>query len=151
MIAGATLIDEAQRRPQDRDLLLYPILFNYRHGFEAAMKWTIEMYGTSANIALGPDDMNHNLGDLWKKCRKLLLAAPTPDDDEPLRAVEQIVKDFHDLDKSALALRYSRTKSGKTILLPDSPIDLENVRQVMEAVNNFFQGADGFLSDRYPV
>lgn len=149
MIAGAALIDEAQRRPHERDLLLYPMLFNYRHGLEAAMKWTIEMYGSPANIGPDPDDMNHDLWALWNKCKAILLAAPASNGDEALRAVEQIVKDFHDLDGSAVALRYSRTKTGKTILLPNKPIDLENVQQVMEAVNNFFKGADGFLSDRY--
>jgi hypothetical protein len=42
MMAGAALIDEAERRLTDRDVLVYPILFNYRHGLEVAMKWTIE-------------------------------------------------------------------------------------------------------------
>jgi hypothetical protein len=31
MTAGAALIDEAERRLQDRNVLVYPILFNYRH------------------------------------------------------------------------------------------------------------------------
>src|SRR5262245_35639735 len=63
MTAGAALIDETERRPSDRDLLIYPILFNYRHGLEAAMKWTIEQYGLFfANIVLEPNDRNH---DLW--------------------------------------------------------------------------------------
>jgi hypothetical protein len=60
MTAGAALIDEAERRPHDRYTLVYPILFNYRHGLESAMKWTIEQYGSLANIAL--DALDH---DLW--------------------------------------------------------------------------------------
>ena len=65
----------------------------------------------------------------------------------PLQAVEQIVKDFHDLDKYAVALRYSKNKDGATILLPDEPVDLGNMQRVMEGVDNFFKGADGMLSD----
>jgi hypothetical protein len=34
-------------------------------------------------------------------------------------------------------------------MLPDEPIDLGNLQRVMEAVDNFFKGADGMLSDIY--
>jgi hypothetical protein len=145
MTAGAALIDEAQRRPHDRNILLYPILFNYRHGLEAAMKWTIERYGRLAHVELDVPD--HDLWSLWEKCKAILTAVPTSDDDEPLRVVEQVVKDFHGLDKHAVALRYSKNKNGRVILLPDKPIDLENVQRVMEAPDNFFKGADGLLAD----
>jgi hypothetical protein len=145
MTAGAALIDEAQRRPHDRNMLLYPILFNYRHGLEAAMKWTIERYGRLAHVEL--DVLDHDLWSLWEKCKAILSPVATSDDDETLKVVEQVVKDFHGLDKRALALRYSKKKNGRVILLPDKPIDLENVQRVMEAVDNFFKGADGLLAD----
>jgi hypothetical protein len=145
MTAGAALIDEAQRGPHDRDMLLYPILFNYRHGLEAAMKWTIERYGRLAHVEL--DVLDHDLWSLWKKCKAILTAVSTSDDDEPLKVVEQVVRDFHGLDKHAVALRYSKNKNGRVILLPDKPIDLENVQRVMGAVDNFFKGADGLLAD----
>ena len=145
MTAGAALIDEVERRPHDRYTLIYPILFNYRHGLEAAMKWTIEQYGRLAEVAL--DERDHDLWALWKKCRAILLAVPTSDDDEPLKAVEQIVKDFHDFDPFAVNLRYSKNKDGVTVPLPDKPIDLQNTQRVMEAVDNFFKGADGMLDN----
>jgi hypothetical protein len=145
MTAGAALIDEAERRPHDRYTLIYPILFNYRHGLEVAMKWTIERYGRLADLVL--DERDHDLWALWKKCKAILLAVPTSDEDEPLKAVEQIVKDFHDLDGFAVNLRYSKNKDGVTIALPDKPIDLENTQHVMEAVDNFFKGADGMLNN----
>jgi len=147
MTAGAALIDEAERRPHQRYTLVYPILFNYRHGLEIAMKWTIDMYGGLANVQLGSDDRDHDLWSLWKLCKKVLAAASPPDGDDRLLAVEQIVKDFHDLDKNGVALRYSKTKDGAMISLPDKPIDLGNMQRVMEGVNNFFKGADGFLSN----
>ncbi|MHA1537912.1 MAG: hypothetical protein ACTSUD_10175 [Alphaproteobacteria bacterium] len=66
-------------------------------------------------------------------------------EDESIPAVEQVIKDFHDLDEFALAFRYSRDKNGALISLPDGMIDLENIRNVMEAVSHFFDGADGQL------
>src|ERR1700686_3732200 len=41
----------------------------------------------------------------------------------------------------------SSCQSGMTIWLPDRPIDLGNMQRVMEAVDNFFKGADGYLSN----
>jgi hypothetical protein len=98
-----------------------------------------------AGVAL--DELDHDLWSLWNKCKKILETAPHPDPDEAASAVEQIVKDFHDLDRNALAFRYSKNKKGTAILLPDKPIDLQNVQHVMEAVDRFFTGADGMLSD----
>ena len=62
-----------------------------------------------------------------------------------LMAVEQVVKDFHDLDKGSFSFRYSTDKKGALICLPDVPFDLTNIKDVMEAVNNLFSGADGQL------
>jgi hypothetical protein len=92
MTAGAALIDEAERRTVDRgDVLVYPILFNDRHGLEAAMKWTVEQYGGLANVSLDPSDLNHDLWSLWKQCKEILLAAALPgESDEALLVVEQI-------------------------------------------------------------
>lgn len=145
MTAGAALIDEAERRPHDRHVLIYPILFNYRHALEIAMKWTIDMYGRIANVRL--DDEDHNLWRLWQKCKVILRVVPTSDEDEPLQAVERIVKELHDLDKNGVALRYSKHKDGRTIVLPAGSVDLANVQRKMEAVDGFFKGADGLLSD----
>lgn len=145
MTAGAALIDEAERRPQDRHGLIYPILFNYRHGLEIAMKWTIGMYGRLGDVRL--DELDHDLWSLWKKCQAIVESVERPDEDEALKAVEQIVKDFHDIDRAAMTFRYSTDRKGGTIVLPDKPIDLRNVQHVMEAVDNFFKGADGMLSD----
>ena len=56
------------------------------------MKWTIERYGTEANVALDPDSRDHDLWTLWKQCKAIMLAMPTSNEDKPLEAVEQIVK-----------------------------------------------------------
>ena len=65
-----------------------------------------------------------------------------------VEAVEQVVKDFHDTDKNAAAFRYSKNQNGAMIILPDKSIDLQNVRDVMEAVGNFFDRAHLLLSDK---
>ena len=144
--AGAALIDEAERRPIDRDLLVHPIFFCYRHSLEAAMKWTIGLYGRHFDVFL--DEQNHNLLTLWGLCKRILLETREAEDPgEDICAVEQVIKEFHDMDRYATAFRYSTNRDGMRIGLPDIRIDLENLQQVMEAANNFFEGADGMLDD----
>jgi len=146
MTAGGALVDETEDRPFDRDQLIYPILFNYRHGLEMAMKWTIQHYGELADVAF--DKRNHNLWSPWTRCKKIIVETRLPGDpDEPVRAVEQIVKDFHDIDKQSTAFRYSVDKNGCILELPTHRIDLKNLQEVMEGVNNFFQGSDGYLDN----
>lgn len=142
MRAGAALIDTCKEDSPARHFLIYPILFNYRHGIELAMKWIIARYGRYSSTRIC-DIEHHDLWQLWKLCKKIIIEVGS--EDESIPVVEQVIKDFHDVDKSALAFRYSRNKKGVAIALPDRMIDLENIRDVMEAVNNFFDGADGQL------
>lgn len=147
MIAGAALIEQCKRDSHDRHFLVYPIFFNYRHGLELAMKWIIDHYGRYAKVSLKAKERNHDLLKLWKRCKKVIIAVGSEGENyEPMHSVEQIVKDFHDLDKNNMAFRYSSTKSGTAINLPDISFDLDNVQDVMEGVDNFFTGVDGQLS-----
>ena len=127
----------------ERNFVIYPILFNYRHGLELAMKWIILHYGLEdAPVIIE----GHNLWKLWTCCRAIV-ERYEPEDDEAIGAVEQIVKDFHDLDQAGITFRYGWGKDGKEIKLPDHVFDLENVRDVMKGVANYFNGLDGWLDD----
>ena len=68
------------------------------------------------------------------------------DDGNTLEVVEQVIKDFHDLDKSGQAFRYADAKRG-TFKLPEDAIDLGITREVMKGVDNVFAGVYGQLDD----
>ena len=142
MSAGAALIEACEEDRHERHFLIYPILFSYRHGIELAMKWVIARYGRYSTAEIG-DIEHHDLWQLWKLCKQIIIEVGGEDD--AIAVVEQVIKDFHDLDKSALAFRYSRNKKGALIALPDGMIDLQNIRDVMEGVSHFFDGVDGQL------
>ncbi len=141
--AAEALIRACDDDPTARELLIYPILFTYRHAIELAMKWVITQYGCYADVETGEIE-HHDLWSLWKICR-VVIAEVGGQEDPALPAVEQLIKEIHDLDKSGMAFRYSAKKGGAAIKLPEGAIDLENVRDVMEGVGNFFDGADGLL------
>ncbi len=142
MSAGAALIEACGEYSHERHFLIYPILFNYRHGIELAMKWVIARYGRYSSVKIDEIE-HHDLWKLWKLCKQIIIEVGS--ENESIAVVEQVIKDFHDLDKSALAFRYSRNKKGGLIALPDGMIDLQNIRDVMEAVSHFFDGVDGQL------
>lgn len=144
--AGAALVEQCERAPLDRHSLIYPILFDYRHALELAMKWIIDTYGRYVDVRLNEDERDHDLWHLWGYCKQVITALGSAGEkDNALRAVEQIVKDFHDLDKSSMAFRYPTKKDGATIRLPDTSINLQNIKEVMESVDHFFTGVDGDL------
>ena len=146
MRAGAALVEECERNDSrlDRHELVYPILFCYRHGLELAMKWIIGQYGRYGGIKAS-EYLHHDLWKLWTACKKVMLEVGSDGETEALVAVEQVVKDFHDLDTGSFSFRYSTDKNGATIRLPNVAFDLANIKDVMEAVNNLFTGADGQL------
>jgi hypothetical protein len=91
--------------------------------------------------------VHHNLWKLWSVCKKVIIEVGSEEGYEALLAVEQVVKDFHDLDKGSFSFRYSTDTQGAVISLPNVTFDLANIKDVMEGVNNLFTGADGQLDD----
>jgi hypothetical protein len=142
MSAGEALVEDCRQNPQARHFLIYPILFAYRHALELAMKWILTMYG-----GYSPSEISHHdLWGLWKLCREVIDAAHG-DSSGATGVVESVIKEMHDLDKSALAFRYGLDKNGKPPKLPEGIYDLENIRDVMTGVGHFFDGSDGLLGD----
>jgi hypothetical protein len=143
MRAGAALVERCLQDNDESHYLIYPILFNYRHGLELAIKWVLDRYGRHAAIEEFKRD--HNLKSLWKVCRQVIEEIGGPDSGGSLEVVEGIVNEFHNIDPNSFAFRYAKDTKGRLIKLPLHSIDLENVRDVMEGVANFFQGVDGQL------
>ncbi len=142
MQTGAILIGICEEDNYQSHSLIYPILSNYRHAIELAMKWVIKQYGRYSTLVID-DFEHHNLWKLWSMCRQIIIEVGS--EDEAMPVVEQIIKDFHDLDKSGQIFRYPRSKGGTVVRLPDFPIDLSNIRDVMQGVAHFFDGVDGQL------
>ena len=144
MRAGAILIGACEEDSYECHTLIYPILFNYRHAIELAMKWVIKMYGRYSTAQID-DFEHHNLWKLWCLCKKIIVEVGS--EGEAIPVVEQIIKDFHDLDSSGQTFRYSNSKAGTPVVLPDYPIDLLHIRDVMQGLAHFFDGVDAQLDE----
>lgn len=144
MTAAEELIDAAESGRREPFYVIYPILFNYRHAVELAMKWIISRYGRHTNLQVD-EITHHNLWDLWKICRDIIIEIGGEDD--AVSVVELIIKDLHDIDKTSMNFRYALNKKGTLNKLPEGMIDLSNIREVMQGVSHFFDGADGQLNE----
>ena len=142
---GADLmVERANLSRCDRDSLVYPIIFNYRHFIELSLKDLIASYGTSAGVT--PNWNTHDLEVLWKafvKVRQYYCPTETVAD----YAVEQIVAEFANADVASFSYRYPVDKRGKTIQLSHVEIDMANLKDVMDGVDGYFSGCDGFFDD----
>jgi len=144
MRAGDALIDVCDHSALERNELIYPILFCYRHALEMAMKWIVRRYGSFAGVPA--PELDHDLWQLWRAC-KAIFEFSGEDVDGTSEVVEKIIKEFHDLDSGSLSFRYSVSRNGILIRLPEGLIDLANVRDVMKGMANFFDGADAWLNE----
>ena len=144
MRAADLLVASCENDRYESTTLVYPILYNYRHAIELALKWIIMKFGEYASVEAG-DYEHHDLWKLWRVYKEIVLELGS-DDGNTLAVVEQVVKDFHDLDKSGQAFRYAEARKG-TFKLPDYPIDLQNTKEVMKGIDNFFSGVYGLCQE----
>jgi len=143
MLAGEKLVEASLTDHSQRNYLIYPILFNYRHGIEIAMKWTLNRYGRFASIY--EYDKSHRLVDLWKACKIVMAEVGGDTDNEADDAVENVIRELDRIDPGSFAFRYAETKGGADIKLPPYAVDLANLRDVMKGIDHFFTGLDGLL------
>lgn len=142
--AGRALIEQCERNPLDQHDLIYPILFCYRHSLELAMKWVVDQYGRYA-VPPAVANKSHDLLQNWNICKDVIVSVGSDGDGPTLKAVEHVIKEFHNIDRTSTAFRYAHCIKGKFNNFPKTGIDLLNIRNVMEAIDNFFTGVDGQL------
>jgi hypothetical protein len=149
MRAGHTLVDEAVAKQQLRWELTLPSLFCYRHAIELALKSNLTSFGRAFNITIPADiEKKHDLKRLWRSFEKLLNIVYTPDDAETICTAREVVMDFHRWDRKADAFRYATDRKGNTINLKEYDIDLENLRNTMQAFENFMYTTGEMLSQK---
>lgn len=141
--AGKLLAEECERRPFEINYLVYPMMFNYRHGLEVAMKEIISEYGRHANVYLS-DDKDHNLLELWKAYEQLSGALNPHAGDRSDKAISLLVQDFHSLDKGAVAFRYSTNKDGAEFKFASGVVTIARLRDVMDGCEHYFEASDDY-------
>ena len=140
---------------RDRDMLFFPIVFNYRHYIESSLKELIEKAEDSYDVL---EQIESTYGELKKRvknkldthCLKTLLKYLA----ERLRLISEVnfeesicetILDIHRLDPGSITFRYPLDKHGKLTLPEQKTYDLRNIQERMKVVRNSFEGATTWL------
>ncbi|WGM47826.1 hypothetical protein KOAAANKH_02711 [Brevundimonas sp. NIBR10] len=141
--AGDLMVAHATDDRGDRDTLVFPILFNYRQFIELSLKYLIATYGPSVEVeAIWK---SHDLSVLWTRFRTVVEGFGVADPDGADEAVGRIVAEFAVVDPGSFSHRYPVDTKGRPIALALDHVDLVALADVMNTVDDYFTGCDGYL------
>jgi hypothetical protein len=115
----------------EQDLLVFPILFCYRHAIELELKDLIYLgqrwAGDRSTVIT-----THRLPELWKRARAVIESAWPDEDTSQLDAVGRVIGELASVDPEAVQFRYDRDTKGRSRQLPDElmRVDLHKVQAV---------------------
>lgn len=104
--AADLLIQAVIQRQGTTDLLVYPILFLYRHHTELQLKLIIELGKDSIGENTERLRNEHNLMELWTIARKVIDDLFV-DEQEDTNKIENILKQLGEIDPRSFSFRYS--------------------------------------------
>ena len=133
----------AQDRPT-RDILVFPIIFNYRQFLELSLKYQLATFGPAVGIE--PNWKSHDLAKLWGEFLAMLERYGTEDPDKADPVVGEILLEFAKIDPGSYSYRYPVDRQGNPVPVAFSDLHLPTLADVMEAVAGYFTGCDGYLS-----
>lgn len=148
--AAGHLVDKALETRHERESLIFPILFLYRHYIEIQLKYFISTYGRHANIE--PNWTTHDLVVLWREFEKILDVFQA-DDVSTESIVRRIVAQFAKMDPQSFSYRYPCDRDGNLVPIRNNVLDLKTLKDVMNGVVGYFEGCDSYfhaLDSAYP-
>lgn len=143
--AADLMVEKSSIDRATRDTLVFPIIFNYRQFLELSLKYQLAAFGPAVGIQ--PNWKTHNLADLWAAFLEMLQRYGTNDPDEADPVVGEIILEFAKIDPGSYSYRYPVDKKGKPIPVAYSELHLPKLADVMNAVDGYFTGCDGYLND----
>ena len=143
--AAKHLVDIALEDRRERESLIFPILFLYRHYLELQLKYFISTYGHHAGVE--PDWNNHDLSTLWHRFKEIYdeFGGKEGDPDDAYSTVKKIVAQFAKMDPRSFSYRYPCDKKGRKVPIAYNNLDMETLKDVMNGVSGFFSGCDGYF------
>lgn len=130
-LAAEAIAEKINSEKSEIDLLIYPLVFLYRHYFELRIKEILINSGEFDNTK----DLlkfDHNLTENWEKCKErfTLMKQGGLDiqgtSEENLECVDQVLKEIDLHDKRSDAFRYPYNTKEKPTLTRLNKIDISN-------------------------
>lgn len=133
-LAGDLLAGQAASEVADRSNLIYAALFCYRQAIELYLKWLISDFEVRG---LQPRP-THDLVDNWKRFIGIVDERDARES-LGLEAVGKLVAEMNGADLKADGFRFPTDLQQNPFGFGDRGIDLDNLRTVMQGLENFFE------------
>ena len=134
--AADRLVESLQQNERSVDLIVYPLVTNYRHGIETGLKHLMRILPSLCDEEKEPR-LTHRLLDNWKFVRKYLAALEV--ETEELDRVERTLMDFIQIDPNGENFRYPEDRNGNRVLQDTSLINVEVLAEGMSFLGQFFE------------
>ena len=136
--AAEKLVDQVRFESSDIDLLIYPIIYLYRHGIELGIKSLVKLlpplWGVSINV-----EPTHRLHDNWNNIKPYLMKNRDFDPEDVLiQGVEDILNELTRVDPSGEVFRfhYKRSEVRHTELDELRVINIDVFAEAVEYVRS---------------
>lgn len=145
----------------DRNTLIFPIVYNYRHYLELILKSILSKlnYYITSNAAIDDEDIkkqvfeSHNLDGIWGKIKYLKKQLDSNDlrcfFDSKLdfQKVDRAIKEITTIDKGSFAFRYAYDKTGNPSIPEEVQwISIENFVNKMDEVAEILEAIDNMIA-----
>jgi hypothetical protein len=130
----------------EMDLLIYPIVFNYRHGIELYLKGFLVKIRTINNGSVN-NFFDHYLPVKWVEIRQFILDNDlnnkyTEDDEESndslVDIINDVIEDFSKYDPDSYSFRYHISKKGSINQEDVTLINIKDLKLKMDKVFKIF-------------
>ncbi len=149
---GEILADYINEKGFEQDVLIYPLLFSYRHHIELILKKIIK----SGNLLLedGTDyHDNHRLTKLWKDSKTIITKVCTNENLEKMveimGKIDPYINELDDIDQRSDAFRYweGTKRMGRPKNVPNVyNINVRHFRKCIDFIVTFLDGIDILIS-----
>lgn len=123
----------------ERDSIVYPVIFLYRHAIELALKYTL-LIARRLLDEPGGLQKGHGLNNIWAQLRPLLERIWDDGPEHDLRAVDALIREMDHKDQNAEKFRYPISRGGERFFGSDELINLEKFCESGRKVLNFLHG-----------
>lgn len=140
------LVNYIQNKMRDQDILIYPIVFLYRHHIELRLKELIKKGCDLLDDDSQLGKLDHDIEVLWIKCRKILEKI-CPESKKDLQRIGKIIKQFHEIDPNSFNFRYLTDKKGKRSINPElKSINIKEFSNSLREAVDLLEGASCQIS-----
>lgn len=140
--AGDLLVEHAER---GQDILVYPIVYLYRHYFELRLKSLIRAAKKLVDPHADEPSMSHNLPELWDALARYWPDLDVDPQDESLQTSKAVIEEFHRYDPGATSFRYGDERAASTIQ-DLQYVNLRHLAEQVELASGPLEGMEAWMS-----